>query len=121
MKSFINFSNHPSESWSVDQITAAEQYGEIKDYPFPSVPGDADEEMIASIADIAVEKILSMDPAAVMCQGEFTLTFAVISRLIKAGIAVLAACSERQVQETEDGKKIVSFHFEGFRCYNKLM
>lgn len=120
MKTFVNFSNHPSPSWSVEQIIAAEQYGEIQDYPFPAVPGDAQEEEIASIADIAVEKILSMNPAAVMCQGEFTLTFAVISRLIKAEIPVLAACSERQVQETEDGRKLVTFRFEGFRCYNKL-
>ena len=120
MKRFVNFSNHPSANWSKEQIEAAEKYGEICDYPFPSISATADEEEIAALADITAEKILAMNPEAVMCQGEFTLTYAVICRLVRHDVPVLAACSERQVRELPDGKKEVVFRFEGFRKYNVL-
>ena len=34
-KIFINFSNHPSDRWDDKQKKASEQYGRIKDIPFP--------------------------------------------------------------------------------------
>lgn len=120
MKRFVNFSNHPSANWSKEQTEAAERYGEICDYPFPSISATADEEEIAALADITAEKIMAMNPEAVMCQGEFTLTYAVICRLVRQDVPVLAACSERQVRELPDGKKEVVFRFEGFRKYNVL-
>lgn len=121
MKYFVNFSNHPSKDWTEEQLDAAEAYGEVRDYPFPSVDAKAGEEEIRDIADVAVEKILAMNPAAVMCQGEFALTYAVISRLIQKNVPVFAACGKRQVEEIGVGKKIVVFSFENFICYNKLM
>ncbi|MDO5411586.1 MAG: hypothetical protein Q4F21_14270 [Lachnospiraceae bacterium] len=114
---FINFTNHPLSTWDEAQVQAAEVYGEIKELPFPSIEPEIGEAEIAALADMVVEKILAMNPAAVLCQGEFTLSYAVITRLKKHGIKVLAASSARMVDVTDDGKKIVRFHFERFREY----
>ncbi len=55
-----------------------------------------------------------------MCQGEFCLSYHVIERLKKAGVRVVAACSERVVEEvygkTGTEKKSV-FQFIQFREY----
>ena len=116
MKTFVNCSNHPSASWERSQITAAETYGPIVDVPFPNVPPMKDETEIAGMADAYMEEIMKHDPAAVMCQGEFTLCFEVVKRLNRIGIPVMAACSERKTTETE-GKKISEFSFVRFRRY----
>ena len=119
--SFVNFSNHPSEKWSKSQRSAAEEYGTIIDIPFPTVRADASEEEIAELAAQMTEEILSCRPAAVMCQGEFTLTFAVVERLKARGVRTFAACSERKVieKERDDGafEKTVYFEFVRFREY----
>ena len=117
---FVNFSNHASCNWSQEQLCEAGKYGEIIDLPFPSVPAEMEEEGIACLADKCVEKIMASSqgtaPAAVMCQGEFTLAFAVTKRLRKMNIPVVAACSER-IAEVKDGAKISVFRFRRFRCY----
>ena len=118
---FINCSNHTAEHWSEDQKKAACFWGEIVDYPFPAVPSDADEKMIAAMAVRAANDIASMKPEAVMCQGEFTLSFALIRCLKSKGITVVAACNERKVIERyqPDGsvRKISEFSFVRFREY----
>ena len=114
---FVNFTNHPVSTWTEEQKKAAEAYGEIEEIPFPMVRAAADEKEILSLAESMAEKIMSMEPAAVLCQGEFTLAYAVIVRLKQKGVKVLAACSERMVEINEEGKKVVSFHFERFREY----
>lgn len=114
---FINFTNHPVETWDKSQVEAAKVYGEIAELPFPMVKAGADEMEITALAETIVEKIMEMEPAAVLCQGEFTLAFAVIVRLKQKGVKVLAACSERMVEMNQEGKKVVSFHFERFREY----
>lgn len=118
----INLSNHPSQSWSEKQLTAArEQYGELTDIPFPPVSADSSRDKIQSIADELVEKIMTMKPDAVMCQGEFTLTYAVVSRLKQRGITIISACSERVAEEKllPDGRseKVMIFDFVQFREY----
>lgn len=117
---FINFSNHPSAQWPQAQTTAALAYGEIIDIPFPAVPSDATTDDICNMADEFTGLIMQHNPDAVMCQGEFTLAFAIVSQLISRGITVLAACSERKVVEvTENGitKKNAYFEFKRFREY----
>lgn len=113
---FINFSNHPSDKWEIRQIEAAKVYGEIIDLPFPEVDETKGESYIANLADEYVEKILNYEPEAVLCQGEFTLAFAVITALKEQKVDVLAACS-RRVAEEHEGKKISVFSFERFRRY----
>lgn len=117
---FINFSNHPSGKWSIEQIRAAEEFGQIKDFPFPEVSPAATGEEIAEMAEKIKDEILQMHPDAVLCQGEFTLAYAVTSRLKRENIKVIAACSERRVEEVVENNATVKrliFRFAGFREY----
>ena len=105
----------------MEQRNAAEQWGEVVDYPFPNVPRNADDTEINQYAQDIVDEILKMQPSAVMCQGESTLTYAIVTKLLKNGISVLAACSERRAEEVllEDGsvQKKTIFQFVKFRKY----
>jgi len=118
---FINFSNHSSARWSSAQKDAALKYGDIVDLAFPAVPADAPSSRIDSMAEEYSNRISFMKPTAVMCQGEFTLAFGVISRLIAKDITVVAACSERNVidENNSDGStyKQNVFTFRQFREY----
>lgn len=113
---FINFTNHPSDKWDSDQRQCAMKYGEIVDLPFPEVKAEADEDVLNEMAVSYVRKILELQPAAVLCQGEFCLVFQVVTMLKAHGITVLAACSERKVEEYGN-KKEVTFKFVRFRKY----
>ena len=113
---FVNFTNHPSQAWDGKQREAAERYGTITDVPFPGVDASGDEAYIAGLAEECLDKILQLHPAAVLCQGEFTLAYRVITGLKEKGIPVLAACSTRNVK-TEGNRKETIFVFERFREY----
>lgn len=121
---FVNFSNHPSDSWVEEQKKAAKQdydIDEIVDCLFPSVSASADKEEIKQMAEHCITEIMAYNPGAVMAQGEFGLTFEVVRRLKEKGIPVVYACSARNVREiqTEGGgyKKEVYFQFIRFREY----
>jgi hypothetical protein len=123
-RKFINFTNHPSKNWSDVQIAAAKKYGEIIDIPFPAVDPNGDEGYIEKLADTCALQIKAHKPAAVLCQGEMTLAFAIVSKLIhKHYLAVYAACSERVVSETTDENgatvKRAEFKFTRFRKYHQ--
>ena len=114
---FVNFTNHPSSMWEEAQTRAALAYGApILDLPFPKVDPMADETDLQILAEEKAAEILSLHPAAVLCQGEFGLCFSVIRRLQAAGVRVLHACSERNVHE-EGSVKTVRFDFVKFRAY----
>ena len=120
---FINISNHPSVKWDNKQLEKARKFGKVVDIKFPIISSEYDEKEIMKVADEYSEKILSLvdQEGAVMVQGEFTLTFAIVNRLKSNGIKVLSACSERKVTETVDENgdaiKIVKFDFVKFREY----
>ena len=118
---FLNISNHKSDSWSRMQREEAEKYGVIKDYEFPYIRADATREDIRLLAEEIVEKVKKMHPQVVMCQGEFTLTYILVSRLKECDIKVVAACSERYAEEEylPDGSvnKVSKFKFVQFREY----
>lgn len=120
---FINFSNHPSTKWSSEQKQAVACYGEICDIPFPEVPCEATMQEVAGMADNCARNIMQMHPDCVMCQGEFSLTIAVVRRLQDVGIRCVCACSERKVIEEhlDDGttRKTVIFKFRQFREYER--
>jgi hypothetical protein len=98
VKKFINVSNHPSAKWSAEQMAAAVTLGgEVSDLPFPNVPPTASEADIATLADTIVAQI--PDDAVVMVSGEFTLTYALISRLRKRGLTVVAATTNRVMKD----------------------
>ena len=89
------------------------------------VPTGAGATEVIAMADGIIDKILEMkaespETFAVMAQGEFTLTYAVVSRLKGMGITVVSAVSERVVTEqVENGevRKTALFRFAGFREY----
>ena len=118
---FINHTNHPSSRWEEGQRHAAEVYGTIVDLPFPSIPADWDEQTVRRLAEENAYEILAQRPAAVLVQGEFSYTVALVERLKAAGIRVLSACSERLVNERvdENGETIREsrFVFRRFRSY----
>lgn len=118
---FVNCSNHASEFWGELQIHEAQKWGEIVDCPFPAVDPEYDEKMIQKLAEETVKCIIQKEPTAVMCQGEFTLTYAIVQQLKKMGILVVAACSERKSAEIwlPDGtvQKKTNFEFIRFRKY----
>ncbi len=126
----INYSNHPSARWTAEQIQAAQAaYGDIYDIPFPAVPVELGSGEVLQEAMTETERILKVlstredDHNAVMCQGEFTLTFAVTALLQKAGVRVVCAVSDRVTRETvENGVpvKVSEFRFAGFRVYADL-
>ena len=122
----INFSNHPSDKWPDKQIKAAGEYGEgIKDIRFPKVPTSLNEDEIEKMADDYVARIIDniedTTVDVVMVQGEFTLSFAVVRRLMYKNIRVVSACSDRVAKEYTDdrgrSRKEVIFDFVRFRQY----
>ena len=122
---FINFTNHPSSLWGKRQKTQAEAYGEITDVLFPQISPSADDDEIAEIAREYALEIAKTNPAAVLCQGEYSLCFAVSDLLINKGILVLFACSVRQTDESaiSNGctQKISQYEFVRFRKCTKMV
>lgn len=122
-KVFINLSNHPSKSWSTQQLEAVGKlvpHAQIIDVPFPAVESTIDESEIKKISEHLTEMIMSYHPCCVMCQGEFGVTFCVVTSLKDKGISVVYSCSERRVIEktTEYGiEKTSVFVFARFRKY----
>lgn len=119
---FINFTNHPSRFWSKEQYSEALKYGNvIKDIPFPNVSASAGEGEIFQLAQKYAKEIGEESPSAVLCQGEFTLAYQVITILARSDILVMAACSERLVQEEHADDKTVKhaeYKFVRFRKYH---
>lgn len=115
----INLSNHPAAGWGKEQLEAAAVYGEIIDFPFPSVDPCWTEDAIAQLASDVVDKIINTygTDLVVHLMGEFTLAFAAIKKFNEKGIPCIASCSQRDVETAADGSKIVRFHFTRFRKY----
>ena len=89
---FVNLSNHPSETWSERQRAAAESLGgPIVDEPFPEVPPEASTEEVEALGATTFQRIALSDPAAVMIQGEFTLTLALVRKFQERGIPCYSA------------------------------
>lgn len=117
---FINCSNHRLSSWTKEQLEAAKQYGELIDFEFPYVASDMSSSAVIEMASEIVDEIMKFSPSVVMCQGEFTLAYHIISMLKEYGVLVVAACSERIVTEKTVNnvvEKTAIFKFAGFREY----
>lgn len=120
---FLNFSNHALSGWHKEEKAAALSIPgvtELQDLPFPAVPADADEAEVLSIAEECVRQILDLNPAAVMCTGEYGLCFAVVEMLKQRGILCVYSCAERQTVEEQTAEGTVKharFVFRRFRAY----
>ena len=120
-KIFINHTNHPSTRWSAEQISAARAYGEIFDIAFPAINAKATAEEVRELVQKNFKMILELEPAVVLCQGEFNYTFSMVEQLKASGVKVVAATSERVAVEEilSDGstRQISTFRFVQFREY----
>ncbi|MBR2214451.1 MAG: CRISPR-associated protein [Selenomonadaceae bacterium] len=120
-KIFVNHTNHPSTYWSEPQLTAARAYGDIMDVPFPNIPPDYSPQEVRRLAQKYFAVICDLKPAAVLCQGDFSYTFAMVNMLKEAGIVTLAATSQRIVTEAKtpggSTQKVSLFEFVRFREY----
>ncbi len=129
----INLTNREHTGWSKDQTAAAENYGKIVDFPMPGVPAEASEEETDRMADLILRRVLrrleeqnpdeAKEPGSdmVICQGDFTLVYRLVSRLKAEGIAVAAPTFRRVRKPTlrPDGTTVpgYDFQFVRFRQY----
>lgn len=119
-KLFINLSNHPLTDWIPEQRSAAEEYGELRDLPFPNVSPSLSSEELNHLVEEYFQKLLALSESAditVHLMGEFTFTHRLINRLQEVDIHCLASTTERVVTEVESQQKLVTFQFVGFRPY----
>ena len=117
---FINLTNHPGDKWSDKQRQSAEEYGEIYDIKFPDIDSKMSSEQVKEFAAEYVDEIVKRNPKCVLCQGEFTFSYQVISLLKQKGIKTVAACSERHTSEMVAGdvtSRVSLFEFVQFREY----
>lgn len=118
----LNLTNHPHSQWSKDQLQESyNRWGTIYDLSFPHVDPQWDEELVEEMADRVAANAASLAPEAILCQGEMTLTLALVNRFCRIRIPVYAACSQRRVNERicEGGmiRKTTEFCFVRFREY----
>jgi hypothetical protein len=119
---FLNLTNHPSDHWPAAQRAQAKALGgEIVDEPFPDVPPEASPTEIAAIGQSVLQRVAARAPAAVLVQGEFTLTVYLVQQLQSRGTPCFAATTRRTVETLTlpDGSvhKNSRFDFVQFRCY----
>ena len=118
---FINHTNHPLAGWSEEQLQAARQYGDIMEVAFPQIEAAWDEAEVDRLARENAGRILALKPSAVLVQGEFTYSYAIIGYLLQSKVDVLAACSERCtecfVNEQQETVKRSVYKFVRFRSY----
>ena len=89
---FINHTQQQSRLWTPEKISAAGNYGEIVDLLFPEIDPAWDEEKISMLAKSNADRIESLNPSAVLCQGDdLSYVFAIVSELKSRGILVLFA------------------------------
>jgi len=119
----INLSNHPSATWSEEQMqAAAEQFGKVVDVPFPDIDPVWNTEQIEQLADVYLEKIekLTAEHQAnptVHLMGEYTFCFALVRKLQAIGVECVVSTSQRQSSMNPDGTKTIAFNFVRFRAY----
>ena len=119
----INLSNHPSSTWSEQQMQAAyKQYGDIVDMAFPAIDPWIDEDGVDELANVYFSKIklLANDKsttAVVHLMGEFSFTYALVNKLKAEGIDAIVSTSVRQTEMNADGSKTIRFDFVRFRKY----
>ena len=121
----LNLTNHPVNHWPDTQRAEAERrWGEIIDLPFPAVDPQAPICAVSAQARNIVQEAAARQPDAVLCQGEMTMTMALVLYFQMEEIPTYAACSQREatVRKDENGdiRKNSCFRFVRFRAYPKF-
>lgn len=118
---FVNVSNHPSSLWLKNQRKSAMEYGEIVDVAFPAIYKEYNSSKYDELVEEFLEKILILQPEAVMVQGEFIFTYRLVKALKERGLKVLSSRSERVSKEFKDENNVIHkhsiFEFVGFQEY----
>lgn len=121
----INFSSHPSQKWSAEQLSQArKQFGGVTDLKFPNVNPNCTENDISKLTNIFYNKILKIaqnikktEEVTVHIMGERTLTFTILTRLLSTGIPCVASCTQKEIVENANGRKESVVKFVRFRYY----
>lgn len=117
----LNITNHPSNKWSEEQMNGALSLAlDVIDIPFPNIDPKLSTEEVYQLADDLVENIkkkYGFNNICCLVQGDFTLTFALVTCLNYHEIPVYAATSERSTVNNDDGSKTSVFNFVQFRNY----
>jgi len=122
----INLSNHPSSSWSREQLTTAlSTYHQVQDLTFPNIPPSWSSEQIQKLAQNYKTQIvellaLTITPSAVHLMGEMTFSTYLVYLLQREGIICIASTTQRNVVE-QDGVKQTRFEFVRFRDYPEMI
>jgi len=117
---FVNFTNHPSEKWSMEQLSAARAIGTVKDLKFPDIPTDIDRKHFDRLVHDYRNKILELcwgRQGTVHIQGEMTFVFRMVTELKARHIRCVASVTKRNTVDLGNGKSQSVFVFEGFRDY----
>ena len=113
----LNFSNHPSKSWSDAQFKKAiELFESVTDLAFPHIDPHFSYDDIDKLSTKYVDIILSKQPIVVHIMGELTFTYKVVLKLQMEGMLCIASTTHRIATE-EDGYKFSKFEFVQFRGY----
>jgi len=120
----INLSNHESARWSEKQRQAAAQFfGEVQDFPFPTVDPAATLPNVMELAQSYLQSCLFMvapaalSSSAVHVMGEMTFVYQFVKLATASGLRCVASTTERIAVDKPDGGKISEFRFVAFRDY----
>lgn len=118
---FVNWSNHPYDTWDSSQLDAAKDFGRLDYLPFPDVPPDSTKDDIIALADTLVDgftrKYPEPESVVTMLQGEMSLLYHLLKRLENKGYHAVAATSKRDNTILPDGQELKTFKFNAFRYY----
>ncbi len=115
----INYSNHPSSTWSRRQREMAQKlYGEVIDEAFPHIDPEWDEERLLQFAEGEFLRLFKKYGAEVTyhVMGELNFCHLFVQFCHKSGIRCVASTTVRDVKE-KDGVREIRFHFVRFREY----
>lgn len=117
----INLSNHPYDSWSPEQSLAAiDDYGSVKDVPFPHIPPDASYDEVLDMAvryfQIVQDHMSPIGGDCVHVMGELVFCHAFVNICYDYGVPCIASTTKRVVQQIGD-RKVSHFEFVRFRPY----
>lgn len=118
---FINLSNHPSKNWCKEQTFAAKKYGDIIDITCPIMDASINEDQVKTLAEATINKINEINPAAIMCTGEFSFCYIAINELKKCGYKVFSTRSETKVSNSVVNgvsQRNIAYKFLEFVEYN---
>ena len=122
MKKLINISNHPSTTWTKEQLEhLTELFGPVEDIPFPNIHPSMTSDEVWDMANEMYYRIAHLGyQVTAHVMGEMVFTHALVNLLTKVGILCIASVTERVASiDPETGVKTSVFKFQGYRAYNK--